>query len=120
MRTTQRADPPRPGVAVVAKSSLRKELGDLLGSLRGWRLEPRTTPGASPLWCFVSSGKIEYSVSVEGSVILLYEMETDGELHFADREALVTWLQQHRPEALGSGAAAPDRKTRARKFFEWN
>ena len=57
--------------------SLRKDLVDLVEGVPGWRLEPRTTPGASPLWCFVADGKIEFSVTVEGSELVLYDMETD-------------------------------------------
>lgn len=103
----------------MAARSLRKELVDLLGGLEGWRLEPRTTPGASPLWCFVSDGKIEFSVTVEGPVITLYVMDTDEEVTFPDRGALVAWLGEHRPEAVRQAAARARGKARFRKFFEW-
>lgn len=100
--------------------SLRKDLVDLVEGVPGWRLEPRTTPGASPLWCFVSDGKIEFSVTVEGSELVLYDMETHRDARFADREALGTWLREHRPDTLQEAPPRPDRKVRARRFFEWN
>lgn len=100
--------------------SLRKDLVDLVEGVPGWRLEPRTTPGASPLWCFVAEGKIEFSLSVEGSELLLYDMDTDRETRFADRATLEAWLREHRPETLQEAPPRPERKARAKKFFEWN
>jgi hypothetical protein len=104
----------------VSGRSLRKELVDLVEGVPGWRLEPRTTPGASPLWCFVSDGKIEFSVSVEGSELVLYDMETDRDTRFADRETLEAWLREHRPDTLQEAPPQLERKAKVRKFFEWN
>jgi hypothetical protein len=104
----------------VAGRSLRKELADLLVGVPGWRLEPRTTPGASPLWCFVSDGKIELSVTVEGSELLLYSMETDREVRFPDQKTLVAWLKEHLPETMQDAPARPEGRERVRRFFEWN
>jgi hypothetical protein len=103
----------------VSPGSLRKELVDLLGGLEGWRLEPRTTPGASPLWCYVSDGKIELSVSVDGPGIVLYVMDTDEEVTLPDRDALVAWLGEHRPESVRPAPPRAKGKGRFRKFFEW-
>ncbi len=99
--------------------SLRKALVDLVDGVPGWRLEPRTTPGSSPLWCFVADGKIEFSVSVEGTELVLYDMDTDRDTRFADRETLEAWLREHRPDTLQEAPPRPDRKVRARRFFEW-
>jgi len=98
----------------------RSVLVDLLGGRPGWRLEPRSTPGATPLWCFVFSGKIEFSVSTEGDSIHLYVMETDEELVFKDQEELTTWLRTHRSEALREPVSRQARRSRFRKFFEWD
>jgi hypothetical protein len=103
----------------VPRSSLRKELVDLVGGLEGWRLEPRTTPGATPLWCFLSDGKVEFSVSVEGSAIVLYVMENDQEMTFPSRDVLVAWLAEHRPDTLRAAPTPAEKKKRVRKFFEW-
>jgi hypothetical protein len=103
----------------VPRNSLRKELVDLVGGLEGWRLEPRTTPGATPLWCFLSDGKVEFSVSVEGSAIVLYVMENDEEMTFSSRDDFVAWLAEHRPDTLRAAPARAERKKRARKIFEW-
>ena len=103
----------------MARESLRKEIVDLLGGLEGWRLEPRTTPGASPLWCFLSDGRIEFSVSVDGPAIVLYVMETDEELTFPSRDTLVAWLEEHRPESMQEVPPRAKGKKRFRKFFEW-
>ncbi len=103
----------------MARSTLRKELVDLVGGLEGWRLEPRTTPGASPIWCFLTDGKLEFSVSVEGPSIVLYVMDTDEELSFPSRDDLVAWFEEHRPDTLRAAPARAERTKRVRKFFEW-
>ena len=97
------------------------ELVDLLVGRPGWRLEPRSTPGATPLWCFVFGGKIEFSVTAEGGSIHLYVMETDEEIVFKDADELTTWLRAHRAEALQEPTArSPAGKSRFRKLFEWS
>ena len=98
----------------------RSELVDLFGGRPGWRLEPRSTPGSTPLWCFVFAGKIEFSVSTDGDAIHLYVMETDEELVFKDEDELTTWLRTHRAEALREPVARQSGKSRLRKFFEWD
>jgi hypothetical protein len=103
----------------MSPGSLRKELVDLLGGLEGWRLEPRTTPGASPLWCFLTDGKVEFSVSVDGQTIVLYVMGTDKELTFSDRDAFVGWLGEHHPDSVRPSPLRAKGKKRFRKFFEW-
>ena len=86
----------------------------------GWRLEPRTSPGATPLWCFVVGGKVECSVTVADGTIRLYEMETDREVVFADVAALTAWLQVHRPAALQEAPSPAATRAKRRKFFEWS
>ncbi len=98
---------------------VRKEIVELLEGRPGWRLEPRTTPGATPLWCFVSEGEIEFSVAAEDGVIHLYRMATDEEFAFRDAEALTAWLRVHRDDALQERPPRPEGKQRARRFFEW-
>jgi hypothetical protein len=108
------------------------ELVDLLVGRPGWRLEPRSTPGTTPLWCFVANGKIEFSVTVEAEAdtgssadagsLHLYVMETDQEIIFKDADALMAWLRANRAEAAldqeqpGQG---PKRKSRFRRITEW-
>ena len=62
----------------------RTHLADLFGDRPGWRLEPRTTPGASPLWCYVDAGQIELSVTAERDGVHLFVMDDDRELLFGD------------------------------------
>jgi hypothetical protein len=97
----------------------RQQLVDLLRGRPGWRLEPRTTPGATPLWCFVANGHIVYSVAAEAGVIRLYIMESDQEVAFSGTDGLTGWLQEHRPDAMQDAVVRPDGKKRAKKFFEW-
>jgi hypothetical protein len=104
----------------VAGRSLSKDLAELLQVVPGWRLEPSTTPGASPLWCFVSNGKIEFSVTVDDSELVLYVMDTDQEFRFPSRETLVAWLVEHRPDTMQDARPRTEGKERVRKFFEWN
>jgi hypothetical protein len=52
-------------------------------------------------------------------MIRLYIMETDEEVAFRDASGLTAWLQEHRPEAMQDTPLRPNRRKRARKFFEW-
>jgi len=97
----------------------RKQIVELFQGRPGWRLEPRTTPGASPLWCFVVDGRIEFSVAAEEGAIRLYVMDTDEEVVFAGVDELTAWLRASRADALQEAAAHPGGKTRVKKFFEW-
>jgi len=101
-------------------TNARKELAELLEGRPGWRLEPRTSPGATPVWCFVAGGKVDCSVTVDDGTILLYEMETDREVVFADVAALTAWLQVHRAAALQEAPSPAAAKAKRRKFFEWS
>ncbi len=95
-------------------------LADLFGGRPGWRLEPKSTPGAATVWCFVVRGKVEFSVTADAESIHLYEMETDRELTFENADALAAWLRIHREEALQEPAKRTPMKSRFRKFFEWS
>ncbi len=97
----------------------RKEIVELFEGRPGWRLEPRTTPGATPMWCFVAGGEIEFSVAADDGAIHLYVMATDQELVFSDAEHLTAWLRIHRDDALQERAPRPVAEKRARRFFEW-
>ena len=101
-------------------NDMRQDVVDLLRGRPGWRLEPRTTPGASPVWCYVVGGQIEFSVAVEDGVIRLYVMDTDHEVVFADADELTRWLQTHKAHALQEVPVRPDGKARVKRFFEWN
>jgi hypothetical protein len=97
-----------------------KDFEELLGGRPGWRLEPLSTPGAEPLWCFVSNGKIEYSVAVDRGIIHLYVMDTDQEIVFADADELMAWLRSNRAEAAQEPVARPTGKARRRRFMDWS
>jgi hypothetical protein len=103
----------------VKAKEARRHLVELFEGRPGWRLEPRTTPGATPLWCFVVDGEIEYSVAAEDGAIHLYVMATDEELTFRDAEELTAWLRVHRQDALQERPARPAGEKRSRRFFEW-
>ncbi len=97
----------------------RKDIVELFEGRPGWRLEPRTTPGATPMWCFVSGGEIEFSVAADAGAIHLYVMATDQELVFPDAEQLTAWLRIHRDDALQERPSRPADEKRSRRFFEW-
>lgn len=97
----------------------KNEILDLLGGRPGWGLEPSSTPGIPPMWCFVFSGKIEFSVTADSGSIRLYVMETDQEIVFKDADGLMAWLRSNRVEAVQEPAAHAPRKSRFRKFTEW-
>lgn len=98
----------------------RKELVELLEGRPGWRLEPRSTPGASPLWCFVAGAEIEFSVTAEDGAIHLYVMASDEELAFRDVDELTAWLRVHRQDAFTERPQRPQGKERFRRYFEWS
>jgi hypothetical protein len=100
--------------------STTNEILELLGDRPGWRLEPRSTPGSTPLWCFVFNGKIEYSVTADRSAVRLYVMETDQEIVFDNGDGLMAWLRANRVEAVQDPASRSERKSRFRKFTEWS
>jgi hypothetical protein len=93
---------------------------ELLGGRPGWRLEPRSTPGTTPLWCFVFNGKIEFSVTAAPDSVRLYVMDTDQEIVFDDGEGLMQWLRNNRVEAVQEPVQPGTRKARFRKFTSWS
>ncbi len=118
--TSEQADgdgdlPPGPRVA-----PSRDGLSDLLNGRPGWHLETSLTPGASPVWCFRSGGKIEFSAAVERNSIDFNVWETNEELVFDYADELTAWLRTNRPEALLPPTEAPTLRARVRKFGEWS
>jgi hypothetical protein len=105
---------------VARAKDMRSEVVELLRGRPGWRLEPRTTPGASPVWCYVVGGEIEFSVAVEDGVIRLYVMDTDQEVVLAGTDELITWLKTYKAHALQDAPHRPNGKPRVKRFFEWN
>jgi hypothetical protein len=101
------------------KDNSREKLVELLDGRPGWRLEPRSTPGASPLWCYVADGEIELSVTAEDGVIRLYVMASDEELAFQSADALWDWLRAHREDASQEHPPRPGGRARMRQLFEW-
>lgn len=95
------------------------ELGDLLRGRPGWRLEPMATPGSTAVWCFVTGGRIEFSVTADHNVIQLYLIKTDMEIVFQDADELTTWLRTHRAEALQEPVSRLPGKSRLRKIVRW-
>jgi hypothetical protein len=98
---------------------LTNEIVDLFGGRPGWRLEPRSTPGSTPLWAFVYNGKIEYSVTGDAGTIRLYVMETDQEISFDNGDALMSWLRSNRAEAARESESGKPRKSIFRKVTQW-
>jgi hypothetical protein len=93
---------------------------DLLGGRPGWRLEPRSTPGTTPLWCFVVNGKIEFSVTADSESVRLYVMDTDREIVFDDGAGLMAWLRTNRAEAVQEPVQRGTRKSRFRRITDWS
>jgi hypothetical protein len=98
---------------------LRNELVDLVKGRPGWRLEPRTTPGAGPLWCFVAKGEIEFSVTADAGALHLYVMATDREVVLQSADELSAWLETHRPDAMAERQVTSGGKPRMKGLLEW-
>ncbi len=97
----------------------RDGLSDLLIGRPGWHLETSLTPGAPPIWCFRSGGKIEFSVAVDGNSIQLYVQDTGAEIVFSHADELTAWLSTNRPAALQDPEVPPTWRSRFQKFGEW-
>jgi len=104
---------------VASAKHTRAELSDLFGRRPGWRLEPRTTPGATPLWCFVAGGEVVLSVTSDEGLIRLYVMATDEEVVLADAGELTAWLQSNRVDAMQEAPPRQGRSSRFKSLFEW-
>jgi hypothetical protein len=102
------------------RASPTNDILALLGGRPGWRLEPSSSPGMEPMWCFVVNGRIEYSVSADRESVRLYVMESDQELVFADGDALMAWLRTNRVEAVQDPVPAGTPKRRFRRFTDWS
>jgi hypothetical protein len=76
------------------------QVGLLLGSRRGWNLEPSTTPGGPPSWCLDSGGEIELSVSVGSGVISVYVPDSDQEIALDGLGALTSWIDNNEARFL--------------------
>jgi hypothetical protein len=100
-------------------TELREQIVDLLGGRPGWKLEPSSTPGAPPAWCYVDAGVVEFSVTGEAGHIRLYVMATDEELTFDDGLALSAWLGAHRADALRPPVVRERGPGRWRKMLRW-
>jgi len=98
----------------------KEELADLLEGRPGWRLETSLTPGAPPVWCFRSGGKIEFSVAVDGNSMRLFVRDTGAEFVFNHADELTAWLSTNRPAALQDPSSPPTARSRFRKFVEWS
>ena len=92
---------------------------ELVKGRPGWKLEPRSTPGASPVWCYVVEERIVLSVRADDGAIQVWVMATDEEVELPDAGALSDWLQTYRADALGERPQRKRGKNRFRELFEW-
>ena len=71
---------------------LRREVEGLLRAREHWSLQPSSSPGMPSQWCLLSGPEIELSVTVDKGAIVLYVLDADTEILFADVAALTVWL----------------------------
>jgi hypothetical protein len=74
---------------------LFEEIGGLLLARRGWGLEPSTSPGADPSYCFSPEHEVELSVSVRDGRIRIYIPRSDEELVIDDTPSLAAWIDDN-------------------------
>ncbi len=108
--------------APLAEGRRRTRSCDLLGGRPGWRLEPRSTPGATPLWCFVVNGKIEFSVTGRRRVRPpLRDGDRPGDrLRRRGRAHGVAAGQSGRGGPGAGASAATTKKSRFRRITDWS
>jgi hypothetical protein len=85
---------------------LSEAVAQLLRSRPGWSLQPSSTPGAPPAWCFASGGEIHLSVAVDRGAIDVYRMEDDRDLRFATIDDLTDWLEANEAALLDGALQA--------------
>jgi hypothetical protein len=93
----------------------------LLAGRPVWKLEPQSSPGAPPLWCFGAGIDPDLAVETSDRSVTVSLLELDQELVFADTDALVAWLDSNEPLFLQRGALGPDAFGRllAGRLAEW-
>jgi hypothetical protein len=83
-----------------------------LGARPGWSLQPSSSPGIDPLWCFgpdtASGTDIQVTVSVVGSTVSIYLVEHDLEFVVPDEDALATWVSENEPLFANRSQVGPD------------
>lgn len=75
------------------------DLSSYLKRRKGWSLQPMSSPGAPPTWCYRSGAKISLQASVLRGAICVYVMEDDREVRFQTVEELANRLEGNRPAA---------------------
>ncbi|HLN17167.1 MAG TPA: hypothetical protein VK277_10515 [Acidimicrobiales bacterium] len=80
--------------------ALWDELGRTFKQRPGWGLQPSSTPGAPPAWCFGKGGENDLMVSVDSGRVYVYVMETDRDFLFDTVEDLTRWLDANEAAAL--------------------
>src|SRR3974377_2147451 len=93
-------DEPRRTRVASRDKALWEKISRALKGRPGWGLQPSSTPGAPPAWCFGRGGENDLMVSVDDGRVYLYVMETDRDLHFDTVEDLQRWLDANEAAVL--------------------
>ena len=78
--------------SVTGDAAMFHAIGQRLDPRPGWGLEPSTTPGGDPSWCFEQRGRVVLSVGVTDGVISAFVPDHDAEVQFTDVDALLAWI----------------------------
>ena len=78
--------------SVTGDAAMLHARGQRLDPRPGWGLEPSTTPGGDPSWCFEQRGRVVLSVGVTDGVISAFVPDHDAEVQFTDVDALLAWI----------------------------
>ena len=101
---------PSPGERRRAVSSRDDELWEQVNAVLerrpGWSVQESPTPGVGPYWAFMSHGKVDLSVFIDGAAVHLYEEDTDRDVRFENVDELTAWLDSM--AATGAPRAKPD------------
>lgn len=100
-------------------ADLWKAVDHLLGRRPGWRFQPRSTPGATPVWCFGPEADPVLTVSVDDGAIVVCPESGDPEVTLPGGDELFRWLSDHWPEALPEQRARATDKLRRGRLFRW-
>ena len=59
---------------------LWNEVNGILKVRPGWSVQESPTPGVGPYWAFMSQGRVDRSIFIDGAAVHLYEEDADREV----------------------------------------
>ena len=98
---------------------LWKQVDGVLQRRPNWTFTAVPTPGAPSVWCFGSEVNPQLTVLIDGQVIRVDDRRSVTVVELETADALVAWLEVHRPDALQPQRGGVREKLKRGRLFEW-